>query len=357
MKNLTKTKKLVIGIIALVVALTALGAGSYSYAKSNAQKNAIGIDKAINIAMTDAGADEADTVVTKAKLELNSGVFAYDIEFNVATINEYEYSIKADDGTILERSRDIDDDADETEIIVETTAAEETTAQAESTDDTQSEDSVNDQTEATTSSAAAQEQTTQSSNTTTKKATTTKAQTEATTKKTTTKKTTTKKATTTASSSTITASKAKTIALNAAGVSKNNAKNLTAHKDYDDGIAYYDVEFNTSDYEYEYEIDMSGNIISYDKEPYKTKKKTTTTTTTTASTDYIGVDAAKKKALKDAGLSSSQVTFIKAKFEIDDGIPLYEIEFETTEKEYEYEIQAVTGSILDKSIERLDYDD
>ena len=65
----------------------------------------------------------------------------------------------------------------------------------------------------------------------------------------------------------------------------------------------------------------------------------------------IGLDAAKEKAVSDAGLKLSEVTFTKEKLDLDDGIYVYDIDFYTSGAEYEYEIHAVTGAVLDKGVE------
>ena len=79
-----------------------------------------------------------------------------------------------------------------------------------------------------------------------------------------------------------------------------------------------------------------------------TKKKT-------AAGDYIGVERAKQIALDDAGFSENEVIFSTAKFEKDDDdddeAPEYEIEFFKDNVEYEYDIDALTGKILDFSSE------
>lgn len=70
-----------------------------------------------------------------------------------------------------------------------------------------------------------------------------------------------------ASSDSITKSKAKSIALNHAGVSAANADFIRVELDYDDGIKVYEIEFDAGDFEYEYEINAkSGKIRDYDKE-------------------------------------------------------------------------------------------
>ena len=115
--------------------------------------------------------------------------------------------------------------------------------------------------------------------------------------------------------------------------------------------------------EYDYEINAeTGEILSFDKdiENFSIPKKNNTSSgssQTTPSSNYIGVDKAKSIALKDAGLSASSVTFTKAKLDREDGVRVYEIEFYTSTKEYEYEINAKTGKIRDKDVEYFDDDD
>lgn len=61
----------------------------------------------------------------------------------------------------------------------------------------------------------------------------------------------------------------------------------------------------------------------------------------------VSLDKAKNIALNHAKLKSSQVRFTKAKLDKDDGISVYEIEFRRGSTEYEYEIHATSGKILD----------
>ena len=67
-----------------------------------------------------------------------------------------------------------------------------------------------------------------------------------------------------------------------------------------------------------------------------------------SSSDGIGKSKAKSIALADAGVSSSAADFIRVELDYDDGIKIYDIEFEAGDYEYEYEIHAQSGKILDK---------
>ncbi len=77
--------------------------------------------------------------------------------------------------------------------------------------------------------------------------------------------------------------------------------------------------------------------------------KVTTASSSTASTSsgYIGTAKAKSIALNKAGVSSSAATFTKTKLDYDDGVRVYDIEFVAGNYEYELEINAKTGTILD----------
>ena len=153
-------------------------------------------------------------------------------------------------------------------------------------------------------------------------------------------------ATSTRTSSTdIGAEKAKEIALQHAGVSASNAVFVKAEREYDDGRLTYDVDFYAGNKEYDYEIlAADGTILSYDAdiEGYRIPSSTST-----SSSGYIGVERAKKIALQHAGLSSSGVNFDKAEFDHDDGRAEYEIEFHHNFREYEYTIDAASGTILE----------
>jgi len=71
----------------------------------------------------------------------------------------------------------------------------------------------------------------------------------------------------TTSSGTVTLSKAKSIALNYAGVSSSAATFTKAYKDYDDGVTVYEIEFYAGDYEYEFEINAkTGTVRDYDRD-------------------------------------------------------------------------------------------
>ena len=71
----------------------------------------------------------------------------------------------------------------------------------------------------------------------------------------------------TSSASYIGAEKAKSIALQDAGVSASSAAGMRAQLDWDDGRAQYEVEFYSGSTEYDYEIDaVTGAILGRDRD-------------------------------------------------------------------------------------------
>jgi len=62
--------------------------------------------------------------------------------------------------------------------------------------------------------------------------------------------------------------------------------------------------------------------------------------------EYLSGEQARTIALQHAGLSAGEVTHLRAEFDVDDGVPEYDVEFRHGRLEYEYEIHAQTGTIL-----------
>lgn len=145
--------------------------------------------------------------------------------------------------------------------------------------------------------------------------------------------------------------KAKSIALADAGLTASQVTFTKAQQDWDDGRMVYDVDFYTSTAKYDYEIAADGTVLQREQEKFVTGTSSTGTGTTNNGS-YIGVEKAKSIALANAGLSASQVTFVKAQQDWDDGRMEYEIEFYYGGMKYEYTILATNGTILDMDVDR-----
>lgn len=142
---------------------------------------------------------------------------------------------------------------------------------------------------------------------------------------------------------------AKAAALSDAGVSSSEATFTKVKRDYENGVLVYEIEFYTSDAEYEYEIRVSDYaVVDKSVEMHRTVSGTDGRGTTES---YISVNEAKEIALQKAGLSSTDVTFKKAKLDRDDGMMVYEIEFYQGRAEYEVKVHATTGVIVDYEVD------
>ena len=62
--------------------------------------------------------------------------------------------------------------------------------------------------------------------------------------------------------------------------------------------------------------------------------------------EYLSPEQARTVALEHANLSAEEVTHLRAEFDMDDGVPEYDVQFHHDRWEYEYEIHAQTGTIL-----------
>ena len=185
--------------------------------------------------------------------------------------------------------------------------------------------------------------------------------------------------------------KAEEIALDDAGVSREDALMQGTMLEYDGGQYVYDVEFASGGTSYDYDILAGdGTIVSSSREALKApeekeaekaaEKKAREEAEEAAEKrareeaeeeretrekeilalkeagGFITVDEAKAIALSDAGYEESGVIMEKARFEkADEDDPAsYEIEFSAGGLEYEYSIDALTGKILERDMEKED---
>lgn len=152
----------------------------------------------------------------------------------------------------------------------------------------------------------------------------------------------------------ISTAKAKEIALAHAGVSTAQATFFFVELDTDDAAPAYDIEFTANGVEYDYEIHPdTGAIISCRTEAAEESDESDQTTDAAAETGsdpaqsyVITLEQAKDAALQHAAISDSAVVFSKGKIDMDEAIPVYELDFCVGSMEYAYEIDALTGSVL-----------
>ena len=141
---------------------------------------------------------------------------------------------------------------------------------------------------------------------------------------------------------------AKESALTHAGVAESSTTDVECYLEYEDGKPVcYCVEFKVSKAKYEYEIDLySGAVLNYAVESYDSSSSGKDSAEASASTSYIGESAALAAALKHAGVAETSLTEKHVELDRDGNTMIYQVEFETRGQEYEYELDAASGTVL-----------
>lgn len=254
--------------------------------------------EAASIAMEHAGVKEDDALSLRVSQEEEDGVAVYDVEFATAD-RRYHCDVVRSSGEVLNFSYNAvtsgDDQADDG-AAAQTSGAQESSASAAQTDDA--------------SASSAQQST--------------------------------------VSSGAIDEAQARSIALEHAGVAESDAKFYRVERDSDDGRAVYEVEFYSGNTEYDYEISAeTGEILSYDSDIEGWAAQSGN-----AEGGAVTLEQARELVLERVpGAAASDVQIEQ---ERDDGRDIYEGEVYYDRTEYEFEIDASTGSFIKWSVDYRD---
>jgi len=147
----------------------------------------------------------------------------------------------------------------------------------------------------------------------------------------------------------------KKIAFEHAGVTADTVFDLETEFDHDNGRAEYEIDFESGEFDYSYDIDaVTGEIIKNNKksDPENLVENGLSLKTPDGTAEYITADRAKEIALEHAKVHTDSVFDYSCEFEHEKGRAVYEVDFESMNYEHEYDIDAVTGEILrsDKEI-------
>jgi len=144
---------------------------------------------------------------------------------------------------------------------------------------------------------------------------------------------------------------AKAIALNHAGVNESAIRDYEIELDKDYNSVVYEIDFESNDTEYEYEID------AYTGEVLKSQSKVSNNTTSKSQTTYLSESKIKEIVFQHAGVNGGNVTELEIELDgnhDDDDTPIYEVDFQVDRLEYEYEVDAITGKIIESKVEQDD---
>ena len=142
---------------------------------------------------------------------------------------------------------------------------------------------------------------------------------------------------------------ARTAAEEYAGTTAVNSVTAEVDPELDESPAHYEVELQTAWGEFEYLVDAyTGKVLSGQKDllaAASTPNATAKPSAPSGGAD-IGYAKAKSIALNHAGVSENEAYDMDIELDDEDGKLVYEIEFRSGNMEYDYEIDAASGTIL-----------
>lgn len=147
--------------------------------------------------------------------------------------------------------------------------------------------------------------------------------------------------------------RAKELALAAAGMTADQVTFTKSKLDQDDGKVQYDIEFVTTDgKEYDYELNArTGHIESMDYDDKHIKPNTSADISIDQSS-LISLEQATAIVLER--VPGAEARHLKIKLDYDDGRARYEGEIKYNGTEYEFELDAASGAVLEWEAENDD---
>ena len=291
-------KKSILSItMTAAIPLAALSLAACGGSQTASTADYIGIDAAKEAALSDAGVSADGAEFSTAGLDSRNGVFYYAVDFTENGMN-YEYDIDALTGVVIERAK-TPAAGGQGEAGTETAAASETAAPAGETAA---------QVPAGTSPAGSQG---------------------------------------TGSGGSITEAEARAIALSQAGLTEADVRFIESKKDRHDGQSVFEVEFDAlTGEEYSYDIrEADGAIVSYD---YDSDRKPSANS---SGSGMLSEDQIRETVLSRVpGASAADV---RLWLDEDDDRYQYEGQLIWDGMEYEFKIDAYSGSVLEWEADTL----
>lgn len=148
---------------------------------------------------------------------------------------------------------------------------------------------------------------------------------------------------------------AERIALEYAGAADGEAENVRTELEFEHGRMVYEVEFVWNGSEYEVDVDaVTGEVVGCEQEPKDPKPTSAPAQPTDAPAEtLISAAEALAAAYERAGITQSDAYDVETELERDDGRPVWSCEFKAKGREYECDIDAVTGEVLSFESEKL----
>ncbi|MBQ0026923.1 MAG: PepSY domain-containing protein [Lachnospiraceae bacterium] len=107
-------------------------------------------------------------------------------------------------------------------------------------------------------------------------------------------------------------------------------------------------------YTFEDLVSLSINELNLISESGGTKLENIESIGEASASSYIGEQAAKDAAFKHSGVDAAKAVHVKCELDWDDGMMVYEVDFDSEGFEYEYDINALTGDVVKSDKEKDD---
>lgn len=143
--------------------------------------------------------------------------------------------------------------------------------------------------------------------------------------------------------------KARELAFAFCGKEPEEVHHILVSMDYSNGRVTYEVEFYQGEYKYEYEMDAAnGDMLEWEAEWKRADllEEELKELEQEAKIRGIGEEQALTIALEHAGVKREDIVFYKVAADYEQR-ECFEVEFRTSENEYEYKIDADTGTIVE----------
>lgn len=310
-------KKIFFVVISLLIMGTMAGC---SVGGNPTQASYISMDKAYTTALNAAGVDASSASVIETQLSEQNGIAYYKVNFNADGM-EYDYSIDAITGVVIEAktvNQNIPVDNTEHSVDYNVASTEEMDRSAANGDGAATTNSISPTPAAIT---------------------------------------TPKTATPSSTATEITLEQAKQVALDHAGKTESEVTFVKEHKDFDDRQWIYEIEFivqSQNGYqEYDYDIHAStGKVLSYDydAENYIPQSQGSASTQGQGSATKTEDEVRSIALAKVPGAKASDCSLW---LEQDDGRLIYEGKIIYDLMEYEFEIDAYSGTVLAWDVESM----
>ncbi len=135
-----------------------------------------------------------------------------------------------------------------------------------------------------------------------------------------------------------------------------NAASITSYEvefDANNGLMTYEVELYTAEGKYEVDLNaVDGTLLKNDFDINETNDDLDDNDDVILNTVVLNKNTALQNAIADAGIDANAVTYSFVKLDENNDRFVYDVEFKTATGEWDYEIDAETGTIIDK-----DFDD